>query len=160
MLKDDEFDQADQMSSVEIDAPSRSPARSPSVSSTTIPNPGPDTIASSNDSAAATSAPVQNPIIAEQQKLIHFEPYDFKLPSSEITTNFERVLDHEQSSIEQNSTDDSMMQAAIRRQSLFKLKENMKGKVNKHVSDIEKRKLSPYRFSHSPLKQPKKMFKV
>ncbi len=41
----------------------------------------------------------------------------------------------------------------LRRQSLFKLKQKMNGRVSKQISEIEKRKLSPYRFSNSPLKR-------
>lgn len=38
---------------------------------------------------------------------------------------------------------------------MFKLKEKINGKVSKQISEIERRKLSPYRFSNSPLKQKK-----
>lgn len=48
-----------------------------------------------------------------------------------------------------------MLQNVLRRQSLFKLKEKINGKVSKQISEIERRKLSPYRFSNSPLKQKK-----
>jgi hypothetical protein len=41
----------------------------------------------------------------------------------------------------------------LRRQSLFKLKEKMNGRVGKQISEIEKRKLSAYRFSNSALKR-------
>lgn len=54
-----------------------------------------------------------------------------------------------------DSDDESMLQNVLRRQSLFKLKEKINGKVSKHISEIEHRKLSPYRFSNSPLKQRK-----
>lgn len=51
--------------------------------------------------------------------------------------------------------EDNMLQNVLRRQSLFKLKEKINGKVSKQISEIEQRKLSPYRFSNSPLKQKK-----
>lgn len=53
------------------------------------------------------------------------------------------------------SDDENMLQNVLRRQSLFKLKEKINGKVSKQISEIERRKLSPYRFSNSPLKQKK-----
>ena len=59
------------------------------------------------------------------------------------------------SNISSSSSDDSLLQNVLRRQSLFKLKEKINGKVSKQISEIEKRKLSPYRFSNSPLKSRK-----
>ena len=48
----------------------------------------------------------------------------------------------------------------LRRQSLFKLKEKMNGRVSKQINEIEKRKLSPYRFSNSPLKRASTLHKT
>ncbi|CAF0912481.1 unnamed protein product, partial [Brachionus calyciflorus] len=86
---------------------------------------------------------VKNPIIEEQQKLIHFEPFEFK------QSNFTELLDQE------SKKNENMLQACLRRQSLFKLKETINGKVSKQVTEIEQRKLSPYRFSNSPLRMRK-----
>lgn len=88
---------------------------------------------------------IKNPHIEEQQKMIKFEPFEFK------EKTFEAILDHQQKLLQ----DSSMLQACLRRQSLFKLKETINGKVSKQVTEIEQRKLSPYRFSNSPLKLKK-----
>jgi hypothetical protein len=50
-------------------------------------------------------------------------------------------------------TDGDLLGDVLRRQSLFKLKEKMNGRVGKQISDIERRKLSAYRFANSPLKR-------
>ena len=46
-----------------------------------------------------------------------------------------------------------MLQAVLRRQSLFKLRDRINGKVSKSICEIEGRKQSPYRFSNSPLRR-------
>lgn len=97
-----------------------------------------------------------NAIIQQQQKLIDFEPFEFK-DGNEAT--FDTAEDSQADQDDEKDVSSSV-QAALRRQSLFKLREKINGKVSRHVNEIEKRKLSPYRFSHSPLKQPRKMFKV
>lgn len=84
-----------------------------------------------------------NPIIQQQQKMIQFEPFEFK------DGDFIKTLDQE------NNKNQNMLQSCLRRQSLFKLKETINGKVSKQVSEIEQRKLSPYRFSNSPLRMKK-----
>ncbi len=81
--------------------------------------------------------------VKEQQKLVQFEP--FKLPTKNIFTNFDI----------NDSSHDDLLQNVLRRQSLFKLKEKINGKVSKQINEIEKRKLSPYRFCNSPLKNKK-----
>ncbi|RMZ93949.1 hypothetical protein BpHYR1_025503, partial [Brachionus plicatilis] len=86
---------------------------------------------------------VTNPIIEEQRKMIHFEPFQFK------DGDFVKSLEQE------NVKNENMLQSCLRRQSLFKLKETMNGKVSKQVSEIEQRKLSPYRFCNSPLRMKK-----
>jgi hypothetical protein len=55
--------------------------------------------------------------------------------------------------VDLNSTNENMLQNVLRRQSLFKLREKIHGRVSKHVNEIEQRKLSPYRFCNSPLKK-------
>ena len=55
----------------------------------------------------------------------------------------------------EDNTEENMLQNVLRRQSLFKLKEKINGKVSKQINEIERRKLSPYRFCNSPLKQKK-----
>jgi hypothetical protein len=95
-----------------------------------------------------------NTFILEQQKLINFEPFEFKMPDDMAkTSGFEQIFD--QQFKEGERLDDNMLQNVLRRQSLFKLKEKINGKVSKQISEIEKRKLSPYRFSNSPLKHKK-----
>jgi len=49
-------------------------------------------------------------------------------------------------------SEENLLENVLRRQSLFKLKEKINGKVSKQINEIERRKLSPYRFSNSPLK--------
>lgn len=95
-----------------------------------------------------------HPVIEQQQKLIQFEPFEFKSEEN----NFEQIFNNDQASTAKslNDSSDSSLQAALRRQSLFKLRDKINGKVSRHVNEIEKRKLSPYRFSHSPLRQLKK----
>ena len=84
-----------------------------------------------------------NDHVKEQQKLVQFEP--FKLPPKNIFNNFDI----------NDSSQDDLLQNVLRRQSLFKLKEKINGKVSKQINEIEKRKLSPYRFCNSPLKNKK-----
>lgn len=96
-----------------------------------------------------------NAFILEQQKLINFEPFEFKMPDdvAKSSSGFEQIFDQQFKQGER--LDDNMLQNVLRRQSLFKLKEKINGKVSKQISEIEKRKLSPYRFSNSPLKHKK-----
>ena len=111
---------------------------------------------------------VSQSIIEQQRNLIEFEPFEFKLPddvtknnkpSHTAKTNFECMLEQEQRLLinhtPNNITDESLLQNVLRRQSLFKLKEKINGKVSKQINEIEQRKLSPYRFSNSPLKNRK-----
>jgi hypothetical protein len=102
--------------------------------------------------------------VIEQQNLITFEPFEFKLPSDRLTghpnhkSDFEYILDQENHepltlALPAITTDDTLLQNVLRRQSLFKLKEKINGKVSKQINEIEQRKLSPYRFSNSPLKK-------
>jgi hypothetical protein len=92
------------------------------------------------------------------------------------TKNFELVLSQRERELEQqqsnnpnaNNDDDedyeddddddaeNMLKNALRRQSLFNLKDRLNGKVSRHINEIEQRKLSPYRFCNSPLKKSKK----
>jgi len=88
-------------------------------------------------------------IIEEQAKMIKFEPLVATDKNSNNTPNFEFL---QPSMIDM---DDNMLQNVLRRQSLFKLKDKINGKVSKQISEIEKRKLSPYRFSNSPFKLKK-----
>jgi len=108
-------------------------------------------------------------MIEQQQNQIEFEPFEFKLPenvdkankpSQNSKSNFECMLEHEQKlfinhAANSNIADESLLQNVLRRQSLFKLKEKINGKVSKQINEIEQRKLSPYRFSNSPLKNRK-----
>lgn len=88
-------------------------------------------------------------VIKEQQKVeVEFEPFEFEKKSM-----FDQEIQLPKMSAEM---DDNMLQQVLRRQSLFKLKENINGKVSKQINEIERRKLSPYRFSNSPLKHHKK----
>lgn len=134
-----------------------------------------------NDKENKENAPASTPsihglkvpllnVVAQQQKLIEFEPFEFK-DGCEATFDEDEDDDEEQEeNVEKkqkqpairgaNEQQSALLQAALRRQSLFKLREKINGKVSRHVNEIEKRKLSPYRFSHSPLKQPRKLFKV
>jgi len=95
----------------------------------------------------------------KQQNFIQFEPFKFKMPEiipEDLKNgNSEFFSDKENDKFLAMEENDNMLQNVLRRQSLFKLKEKINGKVSKHISEIEKRKLSPYRFSNSPLK-PKK----
>jgi len=108
--------------------------------------------------AAISNEDKQETITDKQQ--IQFEPFKFKMP--EIipddlkSNNFEFFTDKENANFLDMEENDNMLQNVLRRQSLFKLKEKINGKVSKHINEIEKRKLSPYRFANSPLK-PKKM---
>jgi tether containing UBX domain for GLUT4 len=108
--------------------------------------------------AAISNEDKQETITNKQQ--IQFEPFKFKMP--EIipddlkSNNFEFFTDKENANFLDMEENDNMLQNVLRRQSLFKLKEKINGKVSKHINEIEKRKLSPYRFANSPLK-PKKM---
>jgi hypothetical protein len=109
-------------------------------------------------------------MIEQQKNQIEFEPFEFKLPddvsknnkpsnSTSTKSNFECMLEQEQKLLinhaATNLADESLLQNVLRRQSLFKLKEKINGKVSKQINEIEQRKLSPYRFSNSPLKNRK-----
>lgn len=85
---------------------------------------------------------VTNPILEQQQKMIQFEPFELN------SGDFVKILDQE-------NKNQNILQSCLRRQSLFKLKETINGKVSKQVTEIEQRKLSPYRFSNSPLRMKK-----
>jgi hypothetical protein len=120
----------------------------------------------------------KNPIIEEQQKLVEFEPFEFKMPAcvgtpfirstsmskTAETKNFEMVLSERERELEhgldesnnEDQDEENMLKNALRRQSLFKLKDRLNGKVSRHINEIEQRKLSPYRFCNSPLKKIKK----
>ena len=79
-------------------------------------------------------------------------------PSSSKQTFFDPNIikfDTMQMNLKQGSNSDM-----LRRQSLFKLKEKMNGRVSKQINEIEKRKLSPYRFSNSPLKRASTLHKI
>jgi len=91
-----------------------------------------------------------NRIIEEQAKLIKFEPLVATDKNTNNPPNFELFLQPSLSDM-----DDNMLQNVLKRQSLFKLKDKINGKVSKQISEIEKRKLSPYRFSNSPFKLKK-----
>ena len=110
---------------------------------------------------------VSSAAILAQQSQITFEPFEFKLPDAmqrnsakhngladQNKSDFEYLLDQEQQKHGANS-EDTLLQNVLRRQSLFKLKEKINGKVSKQINEIEQRKLSPYRFSNSPLKHKK-----
>jgi hypothetical protein len=107
--------------------------------------------------------------IMEEQSKIQFEPFKLnfstipQLPSineNKNLTDFELMLVNKEiaSEPDKENFNDSILQSVLRRQSLFKLREKMNGKVSKQISEIEKRKLSPFRFCNSPLKS-KKQFK-
>ena len=95
----------------------------------------------------------------KQQNCIQFEPFKFKMPEiipEDLKNgNLDFFSNKENDKFLTMEENDNMLQNVLRRQSLFKLKEKINGKVSKHICEIEKRKLSPYRFSNSPLK-PKK----
>lgn len=76
-----------------------------------------------------------SPAIASEPKvnIPSDETFKFKIPDA----------------LEENQ---NLLENVLRRQSLFKLKDKMNGKVSKQINEIERRKLSPYRFSNSPLK--------
>jgi len=82
------------------------------------------------------------------------------MPTIKGKENEEEHNEEDDDEDDEDEKSQALLQAALRRQSLFKLREKINGKVSRHVNEIEKRKLSPYRFSHSPLKQPRKLFKV
>lgn len=137
-------------------------------------NPKDTTLTNSN----IKTPPANKTILEQQLNQITFEPFEFKLPENLIVqhvnntkdnpnrpkTDFEYMLEQEQMLLASssnnnintsNTNDDSLLQNVLRRQSLFKLKEKINGKVSKQINEIEKRKLSPYRFSNSPLKNRK-----
>lgn len=112
-------------------------------------------------------------VIEQQKRLIGLEALEFKDGGEAALTFDDEATVNSSGGLAliatggatAGATDDdeatsAALQAALRRQSLFKLREKINGKVSRHVNEIEKRKLSPYRFSHSPLKQPRKLFKV
>ena len=131
------------------------------------------------ESSSANSS-IAKKIIEEQEKMIKFEPFEFKLPNPieqpsdsddgmfKKPSSFQLMLEEQSklmasgggcgsvSALESSENSEDLLQNTLRRQSLFKLKEKINGKVSKQVSEIEKRKLSPHRFFNSPLKQSKK----
>ncbi len=114
-----------------------------------------------NKNESQEKAVIINPVIEEQQKLIQFEPFEFKMPNEiqnfeqHLTQQEKNLLQKQSVQMELQNSEEDMLKNALRRQSLFKLKDRLSGKVSRHINEIEQRKLSPYRFCNSPLKTKK-----